>query len=575
MKRVSHQPSPVGRDSVHGTRAGRRARRGWIEHGRPGGPSLPLLACAVVLLAVGSFLILPPSAFGQGALTPPGPPAPTMKTLAQIEPRTPISSLPYTISQPGSYYLTTNLTGASGSTGIVVAADSVVIDLNGFTLAGSGGFSGVGISGGGAGLTVRNGTVRNWGGGGIDVSAAYEGRFEKLRVSNGIGAIGLRVGNLCLVRDCTARQNSVGIIVGRRSTVSDCVAESNNNGNIVAADGCTVKDCKVNGGSQGILAGNDATLERCTAYNVLGNGITAGTGSVVTVCIANLNGFGSPTHGIVVGPRSRVADCVASANQGYGILAGEACILRSCVTEANTTGGINAGKRATVSRCSAQSNGGIGIFADFGSTVTDSTASDNGFDGIAVGKGSTVSSCSAQSNGGTGISAGRGSTVSGCTAQSNARHGIYAFDESTVSGCTAEDNGDNGIDAGSDTTVSGCSVAYNGGNGILVRLGCSVFNNTATANGNNMAGSTAGIHATGNGNRIDGNHVFANNGDGILVDNTAVKNFVVRNTSGDNSGYQFRVPGIPGQPPAGANVVGPIVNDATNATANAWANFQQ
>jgi hypothetical protein len=41
MKRVSHQPSPVGRD--------RRARRGWIEHGRPGGPSLPLLACAVVL----------------------------------------------------------------------------------------------------------------------------------------------------------------------------------------------------------------------------------------------------------------------------------------------------------------------------------------------------------------------------------------------------------------------------------------------------------------------------------------------------------------------------------------------
>jgi len=42
--------------------------------------------------------------FAQGPLTPPGAPAPTMKTLAQIETRTPISSAPFTISQSGSYY---------------------------------------------------------------------------------------------------------------------------------------------------------------------------------------------------------------------------------------------------------------------------------------------------------------------------------------------------------------------------------------------------------------------------------------------------------------------------------------
>jgi len=50
----------------------------------------------------------------QGSLTPPGAPAPTMKTLDQIEARTPITNTTnlVTISQPGSYYLTHNLTSA-------------------------------------------------------------------------------------------------------------------------------------------------------------------------------------------------------------------------------------------------------------------------------------------------------------------------------------------------------------------------------------------------------------------------------------------------------------------------------
>ena len=55
--------------------------------------------------------------FGQGSLTPPGAPAPTMKTLSQIEPRIIInaagtpgdSSNLFNITQPGSYYLTTNI----------------------------------------------------------------------------------------------------------------------------------------------------------------------------------------------------------------------------------------------------------------------------------------------------------------------------------------------------------------------------------------------------------------------------------------------------------------------------------
>jgi hypothetical protein len=51
---------------------------------------------ALALLA--SCILNPASLSAQGSLTPPGAPAPTMKTLTQIEPRTPISSLPFTIS---------------------------------------------------------------------------------------------------------------------------------------------------------------------------------------------------------------------------------------------------------------------------------------------------------------------------------------------------------------------------------------------------------------------------------------------------------------------------------------------
>src|SRR5438034_6089887 len=82
------------------------------------------------------------STHGQGGLTPPGPPAPTMKSLAQIEPRTPISSAPYIITNSGSYYLTTNLYAASGD-GITISANNVTVDLNGFALTGNSSSSGI------------------------------------------------------------------------------------------------------------------------------------------------------------------------------------------------------------------------------------------------------------------------------------------------------------------------------------------------------------------------------------------------------------------------------------------------
>src|SRR5580704_7915636 len=86
------------------------------------------VAVVCALLAILNFQF--PTAFGQGSLTPPGAPAPSMKSLDQIQPRTPISS-PVAITQPGSYYLTTNIVGAFSLT---ILTSDVTLDLNGFTI---------------------------------------------------------------------------------------------------------------------------------------------------------------------------------------------------------------------------------------------------------------------------------------------------------------------------------------------------------------------------------------------------------------------------------------------------------
>src|SRR6478672_5324618 len=80
-----------------------------------------------------------------GDLNPPaGPVASTMKTLSEVEPRIAINATNtpgdadsvFKISQPGSYYLTGNVTGVASKYGIEIAASGVTVDLAGFELTG-------------------------------------------------------------------------------------------------------------------------------------------------------------------------------------------------------------------------------------------------------------------------------------------------------------------------------------------------------------------------------------------------------------------------------------------------------
>jgi len=104
--------------------------------------------------------------FGQGSLTPPSAPTPSMKTLDeldasvvavsnavdQIQDETRIdlatvagdATYHYVITQSGSYYLSGNLEVTKAS-GISISASGVTLDLNGFQISRASGTGGSGI----------------------------------------------------------------------------------------------------------------------------------------------------------------------------------------------------------------------------------------------------------------------------------------------------------------------------------------------------------------------------------------------------------------------------------------------
>ena len=210
---------------------------------------------------------------------------------------------PATISQPGSYRLSSNLeVPDAATTGIEITAGNVTLDLNGFTISGPNvctpnptrctfaGGAGIGIKAFGAvgelspsNIRVMNGMVRGMGGHGIRIMG--DGTLVQNVVSSSNGGPGIVVGegNVIdsvaklnasgaaivgvIVRGCTAANNVFGIFVRPGGVAEGNVAIANAAVGLSVNNATATGNTAVNNGTYGIDAVCPGVLSGNTAHN--------------------------------------------------------------------------------------------------------------------------------------------------------------------------------------------------------------------------------------------------------------------------------------------------------------------
>ena len=331
------------------------------------------------IVLISAFQLFSVSAFSQGSLTPPGPPAPTMKKLDELEPRTNLQATPapagvdttnanfqFVINQPGSYYLSANI-AVTKANGVQINSEGVTLDLNGFQIArgsGSGG-DGIQISAAAHRFRMVNGSVKGFAIG-INTpgssSGARASKFRDLDVS-GCTSTAILSGpaaflESCYVHDNTGTNGFSGI---SGTTLINCTASANTVTIAMATGvGATVTNCTAsnNTASFGIYADAGSTLTNCSALGNIGTdtfscGISTSTGCTITASTAYSNWSNSANSsantgvGFSVGSGNTIQSCTAANNRGDGIQLINFSLARgnSCVS--NGRSGDGAGIHAT------------------------------------------------------------------------------------------------------------------------------------------------------------------------------------------------------------------------------------
>jgi hypothetical protein len=286
----------------------------------------------IVCTCIASVAILAAAALHAGPLNPPpGPVASSYKTLTEVEPRIAVNAANtpgdadsiFRIAQPGSYYLTGNVAGIAAKHGVEIAASGVTLDLNGFDLVGvAGSLDGVSVTlVNVVNVNVRNGSVRSWGGSGINLTDAATSATN--------------------VADIVAAQNVfAGIRMGFGGTITRCTAYNNAGSGIAGAAGTVITECASNtNGGHGITTGSGCTISRCTVRSNVADGINIFNQCLIlnNDCSLNGNGAGDGAGIHAVGTDNRI-ECnnCAGADRGIDVdVAGNIIVKNTCA--GNTT----------------------------------------------------------------------------------------------------------------------------------------------------------------------------------------------------------------------------------------------
>ena len=238
------------------------------------------------------------------------------------------AGFPVTITQPGSYRLTSNLVNTTVvSPHISLASSYITLDLGGFEVSGPVSCIGTppGCSGGAEGegitydvstrqhLVVRNGTVRGTNAQGILLGE--RATVEDVHVDDTAGT-GILVGSFGTVRRSTVvSATSSGIMAGDVSRIVDNVSMSTGGFGISCGDGCTIADNVASGAiSFAILAQDTARVHGNTATDS-GAGILVDQGSV----IESNSVKGNSGIGINAGPGSLIIGNAVRENSSLAL----------------------------------------------------------------------------------------------------------------------------------------------------------------------------------------------------------------------------------------------------------------
>jgi hypothetical protein len=300
--------------------------------------SIVQTAAALLLLTFNS------TGFTQGSLTPPGAPEPTMKSLDQIEARTAITntSTLVTITQPGSYYLTHNITISAGDA-IDINANDVTLDLNGFTLfSNEAAPTGTGILLGNnvTDVNIRNGHIRGgvtysggvYSGSGFAYGITYSGLGPTNILISGVSVMGCLVFGIDLwvnsttVESCkVATVGSIGI--NARHVYNSSGYQCGGNGIFAeVADNCEATSTGAfaffaynANNCSGTCSGGGIGLEANTAMNCIGTCYGNGDG-LDTFTANNCYGYAN-SSGTGLAASQTATGCYGSSVTGTGLSA--------------------------------------------------------------------------------------------------------------------------------------------------------------------------------------------------------------------------------------------------------------